>query len=82
MTKSAPHPLVPWLEKEGFSLYGFAQAKNVPWRALYRHIDSDKLVRHPDAIVMDRIATATDGAVTVQDQVDWFKKMGRRRERA
>lgn len=82
MTKDAPHPLVIWLDAEGFSLHGFAQAKKIPWRALYRHTSATPLVKHPDAIVMDRIATATDGAVTVQDQVDWFKKMGKRRERA
>ncbi len=81
MTKDPKHPLVIWLETEGFSLHGFAQAKKIPWRALYRHTDGENLVRHPDAIIMDRISTATDGSETVQDQVDWFKKMGKRRAR-
>ncbi len=78
---TSTHPLAKWIAKEGYSLYGFAQEMKIPWRALYRHLDERKLVRHPDAIVMDRIATATGGDVSVQDQVDWFKKMGKRRDR-
>ncbi len=78
MTKDLRHPLDKWLEREGFTLHGFALAKKIPWRALYRHTDGDVIVKHPDAVVMDRVATATDGAVSVQDQIDWFKKMGKR----
>ena len=79
MADGPTHPLDTWIKREGFSLYGFAQEKKIPWRALYRHISG--ALTHPDAMVMDRIATATRGDVTVQSQVDWFKKRAKRRER-
>jgi hypothetical protein len=79
MTKPMPHPLSAWLKTQGLRLYPFALSKGIPWRVLYRHTKGE--VRSPDVIAMDRIATATGGAVSVQAQMDWFKKKRTRRER-
>lgn len=75
-----PHPLTAWLKEQGVKRYAFAMKKKIPWRVLYRHTNGH--VKFPDAIAMDRIATATGNAVTVQMQVDWFKKKRRRDERS
>lgn len=80
--KQSPHPLRAWLDAQGVKLHAFAVAKKIPWRALYRHVDDDGDIRRPDAMVMDRIASATDGAVPVQAQLDWFKSRGKRNARA
>lgn len=81
MKKDHPHPLQAWLDAhDNLSVHAFAQAKKIPWRVIYRHMEGE--LTRPDVTAMDRIATATDGAVTIQDQVDWFKKKAKRRARS